>query len=191
MEKIYKVKFFHKFGSNLDIINNWYKNETELKRVKTEGYSPLITLTDGEYEISFKYTHIYEYKRQEHDDVVFYTPAMSAFFRCKIADYVDGAEFATKPVKKEKEDEVKKLTNDEKDAINNEAKAISQFLGLPALIGTQKQKDWATSIRNEKLKNLTDYEIKVLLSNKATKSAKFWIENRHSKYDLLLKEASK
>lgn len=64
-----------------------------------------------------------------------------------------------------------------------ESKDKASFIGLKALKGTTKQKDWANKIRLQKIEQLNyDCEPSIFNSDKAIKAA-FWIDNRFLKID--------
>lgn len=61
-----------------------------------------------------------------------------------------------------------------------EARDIARFFGGKALIGTQKQKEWAEKIREEKILSMNEDQAILACDSKGLgRSAKFWIENRN------------
>lgn len=103
------------------------------------------------------------------------------YYKCEIASYKKGDEIAA--FEKYLNDKRAKnhLTEEQKKEVNAEAKQKAEFLGLKKLKGTQKQRDWATTIRQKVIDELgTEYAYR-LISIKYTNTAKFWIENRYKR----------
>lgn len=63
---------------------------------------------------------------------------------------------------------------------SKQSRQATKAQGLKALTGTAKQKQWAETIRAEKLKGLPAQDIEAIAAGRAHfHSAKYWIENKH------------
>lgn len=82
----------------------------------------------------------------------------------------------------------------ELDAINAAAAAESEFMGLPALTGTEKQIAWATTIRADMLKLASTEQQQAIAKGKwkvAATKASFWIDRRRANHSQTITEALK
>jgi hypothetical protein len=66
--------------------------------------------------------------------------------------------------------------------------AVAKAFGGKALTGTAKQKEWANKIRADKLKQMAFTSAEFVAKHPAAKSARFWIDNRNKRGDLIALE---
>ena len=176
------------------ILNYWYENEVELVELKGEasGYQKNM-YSDGKNKLELNYKDVYRSCSIDHNFnfISFYNEKDERYFGCYLKDYKPGDEkvglqnfLAKKEAERQEkiaERQANKLTDEQKKEKTLLAQQKSQFLKLRKLTGTQKQKDWAVTIRAEVLENLSSSVAEKLLKIKHVNSAKFWIENRFKK----------
>lgn len=166
------------------IIDFWFNNQVELTELKGEakGYNKIM-YTDGKNKIELQLRDVYtaSVKFENWNVIEFYDKFGDVYYKCEIASYKKGDENVAFEKYLNDKRAKNQLTEEKKKEVNAESKQKAEFLGLKKLKGTQKQRDWATTIRQKVIDELgTEYAYK-LISIKYTNTAKFWIENRYKR----------